>query len=133
MKISPTKPAARPFRTPRTGRPIMEATTRLLHSSALGSVMDFRCRCAHERPSEREYTPRPWITFVRRGAFNYREGRQASDFHSGVVLLGSGRAEYVVRPGRALRRSPGDTHPRAPAPLDPGRHRHGCRIETAGR
>ena len=45
----------------------------------------------------------PWITFVRRGAFNYREGRHAHDFHSGVVLLGSGRAEYVVTHFRGVR------------------------------
>jgi AraC-like DNA-binding protein len=81
----------------------MEATTRLLHSSALGGVVDFRCHCDHDRPSEREFTPMPSITFVRRGAFNYREGRHAEDFHSGVMLVSPRPAEYVVTHLRGIR------------------------------
>ncbi|MDH4038193.1 MAG: AraC family transcriptional regulator [Candidatus Krumholzibacteria bacterium] len=81
----------------------MQATTRILHTSALGSVIDYQCHCDHDRPSAREYSPLPFIDFVYRGAFSYRSGRQSADFHSGVVLMSPHPSEYVVTHFRGVR------------------------------
>jgi AraC-like DNA-binding protein len=74
----------------------MHAHIRQLHLSPSASVLDFRCTHPERETPTVEYQPTFAVSFTRRGAFQYRLGRQTSPIHSGVVLLENADAERIV-------------------------------------
>lgn len=74
----------------------MQASITQLHHSPLARVLDFKCQCGCDAPSETEYTSRFTISFTRRGGFDYRIGRRSFDIHSGLVMLEQPGCEYSI-------------------------------------
>lgn len=74
----------------------MQASITQLQHSPLARVLDFKCQCGCDAPSETEYTSRFTISFTRRGGFGYRIGRRDFDIHSGLVMLEQPDCEYSI-------------------------------------
>ncbi len=81
----------------------MHAHIRPLHVCPSTNVLDFRCAHPERETPAVEYQPAFAVNFTRKGAFQYRLGRQTSAIHSGVVLLENADSDRIVSHYGALR------------------------------
>jgi len=75
---------------------LLNADTKILHSSNSYTITDFHCKSMAGENSGVEYQPNFSLSFTRRGNFIYNVFRNSLDAHNGRILLNKPDHEHTV-------------------------------------
>ena len=73
------------------------ADIHILHRSDFYQVKDFKCHCDRCSLSQPEYNSSLFISFVRKGFFEYKTFRKEDELHIGRMLISKPGYEHVTR------------------------------------